>query len=389
MKTLALLLALSLLILPNPTHSIRNNPIRLPTAAHVALAASDTPVLDTDGMELQAGGVYSIHNAGTLRGVRLVGSGQDTECPSDVIFSMNTSADPIIFMPADPTATKVLESTLLNFKFNVSSSPQCENNGFWQVQYDVNLQQQIVKTGDVVRSLFKIERTSPPDVVPAYYGISYCPFDVCYGLIAYYDQPNDALHFALGNSSGLPVVFQKFTPPVLDTDGNELLARGVYNIISPDEPEGEVGLVKLDDTRECPSDVIIQNDNSGAGGEDRIMFTPPGFPNPLVRESTYLSIKFSPVDPTPLCQNNVSWEIEYDPKSGQEIVKTGDIVRQLFKIERLPSTLPLYKITYCPVTTLCYNVSHYKDTSNAIRLALSNDNFLPVVFKKATDITTL
>nr|GMD92829.1 sporamin B [Ipomoea batatas]GME15585.1 sporamin B [Ipomoea batatas]GME21814.1 sporamin B [Ipomoea batatas] len=388
MKTLAFLFALSLLILPNPIHCIRNNLIRLPTAAHVALA-SDAPVLDTDGMELQAGGVYSIHNVGTLRGVRLVGSSNDeTECPSDVIFSRNSSGDPIIFTPADPSATKVLESALLNFKFNISN-PQCEDNGFWQVQYDAKLEQQIVKTGDVVRSLFKIERTSSPDVDPPFYGISYCPFDVCYGLSVYYDRPNDALHFALGNPPGLPVVFQKVTPPVLDTDGDELLARGVYNIISVDEPEGEVGLVKLDNTTECPSDVILKNDNSG---EDRIMFTPPGFPNPLVRESTYLSIRFSPLEPTALCQNNASWEIQYDAKLGQQIVKTGDIVRQLFKIERLPSPpeTPLYKITYCPATTLCYNVSTYKDTSvNALRLALSNDSFVAFVFKKATSVIAL
>nr|GME15141.1 sporamin B [Ipomoea batatas] len=302
----------------------------------------------------------------------------DTECPSDVIFSRNPSADPIIFTPADPSATKVLESTLLNFKFNIPSIPQCENNGSWEIQYDVKLQQQIVKAGDIVRHLFKIERTSPPDI--RIYKITHCYLGECYNVSTFYDSSIDATRLALSRETYLAVWFRKRTPVVLDADGEQLRAGEVYNILSIDEPEGEVALVGLDNTTECASDVVIQ-DKLG----DPIIFRPRG-QNAFVFESTRLNIKFSPLQPDPYCTVNVYWDQQYDPISNQTFVKAVDLYSELFKIERAPS-LPgthFYKITYCLDTT-CSNVDTYKDTPvDATRLVLTNDTFQPFVFKKVT-----
>nr|GMC78250.1 sporamin B [Ipomoea batatas]GMD54609.1 sporamin B [Ipomoea batatas]GMD57774.1 sporamin B [Ipomoea batatas]GME13763.1 sporamin B [Ipomoea batatas]GME15140.1 sporamin B [Ipomoea batatas] len=340
MKTLALLFALSLLILPNSTHSIRNNPIRLPTASD-----DDTPVLDIDGDELRPGVdyyIFSLNLAREGRGVRLVGD--DTKCPTDVILSNDSSADPIIITPAD-----TVESTPLNFKFNISTT--CENNNlFWEILYDPESGQQIVKTGE------------------------------CYNVSTFYDSSIDATRLALSRETYLAVWFRKRTPVVLDADGEQLRAGEVYNILSIDEPEGEVALVGLDNTTECASDVVIQ-DKLG----DPIIFRPRG-QNAFVFESTRLNIKFSPLQPDPYCTVNVYWDQQYDPISNQTFVKAVDLYSELFKIERAPS-LPgthFYKITYCLDTT-CSNVDTYKDTPvDATRLVLTNDTFQPFVFKKVT-----
>lgn len=383
MKTLTLLFALSLLILLNPTHSIRNyNPIRLPTADLVALAASDTPVLDIDGDELRPGRDYTIYSFTTGGGVRLAGA---TDCPSDVVLSNDDySADPIIITPED-----TLESTPLTFKFNITTiPPTCENNNlFWEIHYDPESGIQIVKTGDDNVPQFKIE---PVDISPIVteiarvYRITHCYIDQCYNVTTFYDNSINATRLALSdhddNESFLQVMFQKHTPPVLDADGYELLAGAAYNILSIDEPEGEVALIGLDNTTECPSDVIIQ-DKLG----DPIMFMTMGI-NQLVLESIRLDIKFNSLDPNPYCSNKVYWNPQYDPISDQTFVKAVGNYSGLFRIERAPS-LPgthFYKITYCSGSdTPCSNVATYKDKSvDATRLVLTTHTFQPFVFKR-------
>lgn len=371
MKTLPLLFALFLLILPNPTHSTRNL-IRLPTAA------DDTPVLDSDGEELRAGGVYQIVSA--IGGVKLFGvSPGDAECPSDVILSEDSSADPIIITPADPDVSQVLESTPHNFKFDFSvSPPPCEANVFWESKYDYESGQHFVKAGETVRSLFTIERADNESSTT--YKITYCSGgDQCYTLSTYHDASINATRLALSTQSFLHVVFKKIIPAVVDTDGEALVVGKAYSILSIDEPEGQVGLVGLDDTTDCPSEVILQ-DKLG----DPIRFTPGG--ETTVLESTPLSIDFKFLQPTPGCPIRLYWDHKDDPISNQTFVTAVPGLKDLFQIERArsPPDTHFYKITRCPNITTCYNVYTYKDTSiNATRLVLTTDqSFQPFVFKK-------
>ncbi|XP_019173275.1 PREDICTED: sporamin B-like [Ipomoea nil] len=390
MKTLValplLFIALSLLILPNPTHSIRNNPIRLPTAAHVVALASDdvTPVVDIDGHELQPTGDYYIFTPDPELGQGVVGLSRDAnKCPiMDVILSTDSSADPVIITPADPNATQVLESTFQSFKFN-ASVPLCGNNVFWESHYDIQIGQHILQTGNASHSPFLIERAYPDAGTdfPIIYKITYCLDDDCYNVGTYYDTLIHARRLVLSRESFLPVVFQKRTPPVLDHIGDQLLAGDLYNILSIDDPEGEVALVRLEVNNDtCPSDVII-HDELG----DPIIFQSWG--PAFVLESTLLTIKFKPLQPTPNCTENVYWDSQPDPSTGQIFVKATSFFSKLFKIEKVPSPdeTYFYKIMYCPPATPCYNVSTYKDTRpsvNATRLVLTYDIPHPFTFKK-------
>nr|GMD92830.1 sporamin B [Ipomoea batatas] len=357
------------------------------------------PVLDDKGDEVLVGQQYNILSIVEPEGeVAVVGLDEKTECPGDVVIR-NEVGDPILFTQGGPIPY-VLESTLLAVEFEPTQ--KCKKSLYWEHSYDFVSKQTFVKAAPLLLDRFRIERVpSLPGAhfykitfcsttcynVMAYEDI-YCPSEVCYNLSTYYDESIDATRLVFGGDSVLEVVFQKRTPPVLDADGAELLAGEVYNIVSVDEPEGEVALVQLNTTAECPRDVIIQEDNGS--GEDRIVFSPAG-PNPFVWESTFLSVEFSPLQPNPDCQNSLSWDIQNDPQSGQDIVKTGNNILKLFKIERVlsPPGIQFYKITYCRDTE-CKNVGSYEDPSanNANRLALSDD-VLPVVFKKATSVSTL
>ncbi|XP_031118066.1 sporamin B-like [Ipomoea triloba] len=186
MKALALFFALSLYLLPNPTHSTRN-PIRLPTAADVAIA-SDTPVVDTDGDELRPGETYYIIAAawgasgGAVKLAKL--DRTPVKCPRDVTISSRNDGDPITITPADPNASVVLPSTFLSFKFDVPTNKLCVNKLYWEIQPENYL----VKTGEFVSNQsnqFKIEAL--PNL--SAYKITYCPFgtDKCYNVGATID----------------------------------------------------------------------------------------------------------------------------------------------------------------------------------------------------------
>ncbi|XP_019173370.1 PREDICTED: sporamin B-like [Ipomoea nil] len=178
---LALLFALSLYLLPNPTHSTRN-PIRLPTAADVAIT-SDIPVVDTDGDELRPGETYYIIAAtwgagdGAVKLSNLVWP-TPSKCPSDVTISSRNDGDPVTITPADPNASVVLPSTFLSFKFDLPTNKLCVNKLYWEIPPG----EYFVKTGEFVSNQsnqFKIEA-----VPNRAYKITYCPFgaDKCYNV---------------------------------------------------------------------------------------------------------------------------------------------------------------------------------------------------------------
>ncbi|XP_031118031.1 sporamin B-like [Ipomoea triloba] len=213
MKTLTLLFALSLYLLPNPTYST-SNPIRLPTA-DVAVTSGETPVVDTDGDALRAGETYYITSTfwgAASGGVQLAWLDSTTKCASDVIKSRAlTDGDPIRITPADPNATVVLPSTFQSFAFFVPTSRLCVSSVYWGIRFDRASGQYFLKSGEFVSNLsgqFKIE------VVPdsfLNYKITYCPFgtDKCYNVSTYIDESVGAERFALSADFAFTVLFKK------------------------------------------------------------------------------------------------------------------------------------------------------------------------------------
>ncbi|XP_019170082.1 PREDICTED: sporamin B-like [Ipomoea nil] len=212
MKTLALLFTLSLYLLPNPTHS-SFNPIRLPTA-DVAVA-SGTPVLDTDGNQLQAGETYYITSTGSpgalTVGVRVAWSDSTTECVTRLLLSRPLlDGQPIRIRPADPNAPVVLTSSFQSFEFITDMTRVCLGNVYWGIRYDQPTGNYLLNTTEFVPNLssqFKIE------VVPEHnaYRITNCPFGGhnCnnVGLIDY--MLHRDLRLALTANSFFSVVFKK------------------------------------------------------------------------------------------------------------------------------------------------------------------------------------
>nr|ABG26224.1 sporamin A [Ipomoea x leucantha]ABG26226.1 sporamin A [Ipomoea x leucantha]ABG26228.1 sporamin A [Ipomoea x leucantha]ABG26233.1 sporamin A [Ipomoea trifida] len=208
--TLALFLALSLYLLPNPAHS-RFNPIRLPTTHEPP--SSQTPVLDINGDEVRAGGNYymvsAIWGAGG-GGLRLAHLDTMSKCASDVIVSPNDldNGDPITITPAaaDPESTVVMASTYQTFRFNIATNKLCVNNVNWGIQHDSASGQYFLKAGEFVSdnsNQFKIEVV---DANLNFYKLTYCQFgsDKCYNVGRFHDPMLRTTRLALSNS---PFVF--------------------------------------------------------------------------------------------------------------------------------------------------------------------------------------
>ncbi|XP_031128545.1 sporamin A-like [Ipomoea triloba] len=200
MKTLALLFALSLYLLSHPT-SAKLKPIRLGTD-DVPIASTGAPVVDRDGDALQPGVAYNITSITWGAGageVKLEWRDTNTKCPSDVI-SWNY-ADPVVFTPADPKATAVLESSFLSFKFNVVTNFLCSGNLYWGVQHDAVSGMDFVRSDEFVENQsdrFKIERL---DANFPTYIITYCPSgtDKCYYVGREYDESIKSTRLALSD----------------------------------------------------------------------------------------------------------------------------------------------------------------------------------------------
>ncbi|XP_031110968.1 sporamin B-like [Ipomoea triloba] len=177
--------------------------------------------------------------------------------------------------------------------------------------------------------------------------------------------------------------------PVLDTDGEELRPGQDYYVTSVTWGAGGGGvkLAGLDSQSACPSDVIVSRNSFDLGNP--ITFTPADPNATEVSPSTYQSFSFN-VASNKVCQDKLSWGVQYDRRSGQYIIKTGEFVENLsnqFKIEVAQPSLNAYKLTYCQFgSDKCYNLGKYTDRrSRATRLALSNNPFF-VVFQKASDV---
>nr|GME13756.1 sporamin B [Ipomoea batatas] len=178
--------------------------------------------------------------------------------------------------------------------------------------------------------------------------------------------------------------------PVLDTDGDELRLGQDYYATSVTWGAGGGGGVKLaglDSQSACPSDVIVSRNSFDL--VNPITFTPADPNATAVAPSTYQSFSFN-VASNKACQDKLSWGVQYDRRSGQYIIKTGEFVENQsnqFKIEVAEPSLNAYKLTYCQFgSDKCYNLGKYTDRrSRATRLALSNNPYV-VVFKKASDV---
>nr|GMD92833.1 sporamin B [Ipomoea batatas] len=215
MKTLALLFffALSLYLLPNPTHSTFN-PIRLPTADEPLASSVLGPIVDADGNELQTGQSYYMTSViWGIGGGGLKLAGLDSSaCPSDVIVSPNSFdlGNPITFTPADPTSTAVFPSTYQSLSFNIPTNKLCQDKLSWGAQYDRRSGEYFMKTGEFVENQsnqFKIEV-----VLPALnaYKMTYCGLgnNECYNVGRYTDLSSRATRLALSNTPYV-VVFKK------------------------------------------------------------------------------------------------------------------------------------------------------------------------------------
>nr|GLL45540.1 sporamin B-like isoform X2 [Ipomoea trifida] len=345
MKTLTLLLALSLYLLPNPTHSTRN-PIRLPTV--------DTPVLDNEGDALLPGRPYMLRSwKWTHGGLRLVSlDGATTKCPSDVIIStdLDDEGSPVVFTPADPDAPVVSRSAFLNIKFAIPTVRLCVSNVSWEVEYDEKSGQRLVKAGDVLSYQFKIESVAP--VLHAY-KFSYCDSgtDNCYVVGPHYG-PDQQTRLALGTDEPYSISFMKAPVP-------------------------------LNDSTKCARNVVMSPPLTDG---DPIRITPADPNATVVSPSTFQSFAFS-VPTSRLCVSSVFWGIRFDRASRKYFLNSGEFVSNLsgqFKIE-VVTELNAYEITYCPFGgDKCYSVGRYYDeAAGADRLALTQDFPFTVVFKKA------
>nr|GLL45544.1 sporamin B-like isoform X1 [Ipomoea trifida] len=170
-------------------------------------------------------------------------------------------------------------------------------------------------------------------------------------------------------------------PPVLDIEGNEVLPGQPYYIRSWKWSHGGVRLASLNaSTTLCPSDVILGDEVDNG---NPVSFTPADPDAPVILESTFQNMKFD-FPMVKLCVNNVSWEVEYDPESGQRFVKAGDVFSYPFKIEPVARILPAYNITYCESGTdnNCNIVGKYYGPDLQQRLALSTDEPWVVYFQK-------
>nr|GLL45541.1 sporamin B-like isoform X2 [Ipomoea trifida] len=168
--------------------------------------------------------------------------------------------------------------------------------------------------------------------------------------------------------------------PVLDNEGEPLLPGRPYLLRSWKWTHGGLRLVSLDGaTTLCPSDIIISNELDYGSP---IMFTPEDPNAAVVSEWTPQNIKFD-IATTRLCVNNVSWEVEYDPKSGQRFVIAGDVLSHNFQIEVVAPGLNAYNITYCDsAADNCYPVGTHYGPDHQPRLALNTDEPYAITFMK-------
>lgn len=150
--------------------------------------------------------------------------------------------------------------------------------------------------------------------------------------------------------------------PVRDTNGDEVRTSGVYYIVSASSEKVGLGWYNDTNTR-CPINVVLWKSELGIA----INITPADTTDAtVVLESTSLNFKFhTPLAPP--CDKNLTWEVQYDSKSGLGFVKTGYIVVSYpfgrFRImpDQAPNT---YRIIHCPHPFLsCRNVSTYYDKS--------------------------
>ncbi|XP_019170071.1 PREDICTED: sporamin B-like [Ipomoea nil] len=206
MKTFLLLFALSLYLLPNSTHSTRNNinPIRLPSPPY------EPPVRDTNGDEVRTGGVYYIVSA-TSETPEKVGFGwyndTNTRCPTNVVLWKSEFGIAVSIAPAyPPEATDVWVRIPVNLKFYTPVVPPCDQILTWDAEYDSESDLGLVKTGDNDSPYPFILYPAP---APNTYEIIYCGFLMCKPVSTYYDKSIGETRLFVGDDrSPLIVQFQ-------------------------------------------------------------------------------------------------------------------------------------------------------------------------------------
>nr|GMD82917.1 sporamin B [Ipomoea batatas]GMD91604.1 sporamin B [Ipomoea batatas] len=212
--TLALFLALSLYLLPNPTHSTFN-PIRLPTADEPLASSASVPIVDADGNALEPSqSYYMISYTWGIGGggLKLAGLDSQSACLSDVIVSPNSFdlGNPITFTPADLTSTAVFPSAYQSLSFNIPTDKLCQDKAILGVQYDrrsgqYHMGQTILKKNEFTQ--FKIEVVLHGLNA---YKMTYCGLGIneCYNVGQYIDLSSRATRLALSNTPFV-VVFKK------------------------------------------------------------------------------------------------------------------------------------------------------------------------------------
>ncbi|XWS50807.1 hypothetical protein CRYUN_Cryun12cG0120500 [Craigia yunnanensis] len=197
--------------------------------------------------------------------------------------------------------------------------------------------------------------------------------------------------FSITKSSHLFGVANAANKPVLDIDGEELRTGVQYYVVSAIWGAGGGGLaLGRSNKQPCP-EIVVQR-RSGDDGIP-VTFSNVDTNDNIVRPLSDVNIEFLPIRPK-LCSTSTVWKLDnYDNSTGKWWVTTDGVkgnpgpntLTSWFKIEKSGGLG--YKFSYCPsvcqsCTTLCSDIGRYGDDGQ-VRLALSNDQGWPFIFKKA------
>ncbi|GMI99516.1 ARABIDOPSIS THALIANA KUNITZ TRYPSIN INHIBITOR 5 [Hibiscus trionum] len=203
-----------------------------------------------------------------------------------------------------------------------------------------------------------------------------------------------ALHFFIfSTNSCLSWAAGAADQPVLDTDGDKVLANVQYYILSAIRGAGGGGLdLGSPEDKLCPKFVVQDPFENGTP----VLFHPVNTSDPVVHEFTDVNIEFAPgLDA--YCRSSTVWKLDdYDSSSGKWWITTdGDkgnpgpqTLTNWFKIRKSGGFG--YTLGFCPTVcescvTLCNYINKFPDGKNT-RLALNKKpEGSPWVFVKASE----
>ncbi|KAK0578887.1 hypothetical protein LWI29_017758 [Acer saccharum] len=195
--------------------------------------------------------------------------------------------------------------------------------------------------------------------------------------------------FAFVTKAPLVVTADALPDPVLDINGEKLLAGTDYYILPVVRGRGGGLTLASTGNETCPLDVV-QERNEVENGLP-VIFSPVNIKKGVVRLSTDQNIKFNA---STICIQSTVWKLDsHDDSLGQWFVTTGGVegnpgretTSNWFKIEKFDDD---YKLVFCPSVcdickVLCRDIGIYIDQATGIRRLALSDTPFKVMFKKA------